>query len=351
MRRDDGECRMSDLPNDILISIISMLTLREATATSILSRRWRYLHTYMTRLDFPRFTLPRPIDRSEGAVEKRFRDHVKMINGVMDSHRGGRGVKEVKMHMYSIEGANVKKWVEFALTKDIETMDIGMHVVPSDCPARSTLRARYSLGLSRISSEYLYGAKSLKQLSLGGVEMDEQDLEVLVSNFVNLETLSMTHGARMKRISIAEHPRLRHVYINGGREVEAIEIRDVVNLVTLGLHYLSDICVVELHDVPNLTQLHTGDYGALSSPYIFSRIQSSICRQLQLLHVSSPDFCHRGRGHKPDYGFVNTKHLVLEVTRMSELVPPGFYTLYHLIRTCPSLEKLKIKVCMYSIYL
>lgn len=289
-----GECSMSELPNDILVSIISRLTLREATATCILSHRWRYLHTYITRLDFPSFT-PVLLDRSEDAIksqERRFRDHVKMIDGVMDSHRGGRGLKELKMHMYSIKGANFNKWMEFALTKDIETIDIGMHWLPPHWP-ESTPRARYSLGLPRfITSET--ALRCLKQLSLTRVYTDEQDLELLVSNCVNLETLRIYAGVfALKRMSIEGHPKLRHVDIRSDLNVKSIEIRDLVNLVTLGFHYLSAMCVLDLHNVPNLTQLHTTENGGCNPghTYVISRIPSCIRCQLQSLHVSSPDFC------------------------------------------------------------
>lgn len=36
------------LPDDILITILSLLTVEEAAATSILSRRWRYLWMHTT---------------------------------------------------------------------------------------------------------------------------------------------------------------------------------------------------------------------------------------------------------------------------------------------------------------
>lgn len=35
--------RISELPDGIVISIVSLLTLKEAVASSILSRRWRYV--------------------------------------------------------------------------------------------------------------------------------------------------------------------------------------------------------------------------------------------------------------------------------------------------------------------
>ena len=40
--------RLSDLPDEILVSILSLLKLEERQRTSILSRRWRYLWTFVT---------------------------------------------------------------------------------------------------------------------------------------------------------------------------------------------------------------------------------------------------------------------------------------------------------------
>ncbi|KAK9684478.1 hypothetical protein RND81_10G212500 [Saponaria officinalis] len=47
--------RLSSLPSDIIIIILSFLPLKSAVSTSILSRSWRYLWTHITAL---RFTLP-----------------------------------------------------------------------------------------------------------------------------------------------------------------------------------------------------------------------------------------------------------------------------------------------------
>ncbi|RXI07755.1 hypothetical protein DVH24_009786 [Malus domestica] len=43
-----GDCcssvdRISELPHEIIVSILSLMSLKEAAATSILSRRWRYV--------------------------------------------------------------------------------------------------------------------------------------------------------------------------------------------------------------------------------------------------------------------------------------------------------------------
>ncbi|XP_050384003.1 putative F-box/FBD/LRR-repeat protein At3g49040 [Argentina anserina] len=43
---------ISALPDDLLVSIVSLMPLKEAAATSVLSTRWRHIWTFVTTLDF-----------------------------------------------------------------------------------------------------------------------------------------------------------------------------------------------------------------------------------------------------------------------------------------------------------
>ncbi|EOY22315.1 Uncharacterized protein TCM_014528 [Theobroma cacao] len=52
MRESKSGDWISQLPNDIFIFILSSVTVKEAVATSLPSKRWRYLWAYISRLDF-----------------------------------------------------------------------------------------------------------------------------------------------------------------------------------------------------------------------------------------------------------------------------------------------------------
>ncbi|KAH0969769.1 hypothetical protein GBA52_028365 [Prunus armeniaca] len=70
--------RISELPDVILVTIVSCLrALKEKVATSILSKRWRYVWVYTTTLDFG------------GPDDMQIDAYVKRVNSVVDQHRGG----------------------------------------------------------------------------------------------------------------------------------------------------------------------------------------------------------------------------------------------------------------------
>ncbi|KAG5610706.1 hypothetical protein H5410_021987 [Solanum commersonii] len=52
LKKCSAEDRISKLPDEILVHILSFLTVKEAADTSVLSKRWLPLWTYIYRLDF-----------------------------------------------------------------------------------------------------------------------------------------------------------------------------------------------------------------------------------------------------------------------------------------------------------
>ena len=90
------EDRISNLPCDILIHIISLLDVKEATLTSILSTRWRNLHYYANCLNFPNRIARHRHRRTY------FSDFENMVDRVMYSNRATR-IKMFRVEMISLE--------------------------------------------------------------------------------------------------------------------------------------------------------------------------------------------------------------------------------------------------------
>ncbi|PRQ47946.1 putative F-box domain-containing protein [Rosa chinensis] len=80
--------RISGLPDEILVSILSLLPLKEAQATSILSRRWQYVWAYCTTLNFDdekNLVRLRLSDRE--ALELEMCRYVNWVDSVLKQHR------------------------------------------------------------------------------------------------------------------------------------------------------------------------------------------------------------------------------------------------------------------------
>ncbi|KAH6757821.1 hypothetical protein C2S52_023268 [Perilla frutescens var. hirtella] len=320
---------ISQLPDDILITIISRLTLREATVTSILSTRWRYLHTYNTHLDFPPFNLEK----------EHLRNYINtVVKRVLDSHKGGK----VRVLKVDTNKARFHKCLEFALTKKAEIIHIRKRGrVCHDCFPRLAS----NLNIIRLLPA---GLTCLKELSLERVGVDDQDFEILVSNSLALESLSIAYTKYLTNVRVVGHPKLKHLDIYSAWKLKSIDIRDVINLVSLKLHELSRECDFELNNIPNFVKFHYREFfGRRTYVELFAKMPCCIRDQLQLLHFSTGLFCDRHRilMNNQWFEFVNVKHLELELELDDMHDYPSVDLLYPLFEACRSLEKLEIKVC------
>lgn len=120
--------KISELPDDILVVIISRLTWREAVATSILSTRWRHLYTYVTRLSY---NTRHPLEQSKEKYvqqlqEKEFPKHVKGIYDFLASSNSCRFLKEFEVDIPCLKGANIKTWLPLVLDREVESIHICM---------------------------------------------------------------------------------------------------------------------------------------------------------------------------------------------------------------------------------
>ncbi|KAH6761653.1 hypothetical protein C2S52_019086 [Perilla frutescens var. hirtella] len=307
--------RISQLPDDILIDIISLLSLPEATATSILSTRWRYLSTYITHLTFPPF---KP-----------------NINHVLDSHKGGT-LKEIRVHAYNLEGANIEKWFKFALAKEVEIIDIHMKHVTYYSNAYS---GHYSLQQANFN---LMGQalNFLKELSLSSIDVNGDEIKLLLSKFPSLESLSIARSKTLRNISIVGS-KLKHLDISSTRDIELIEIDNVVNLVSLRFYKMIVGFRLILNNVPKLIKFSMCDSVVGTCARILSRMPSSILDQLRTLKILTNQYC------TDDY-----KRMLPQLTGIKSLQLEHFLsnndTAYsfepsYLIQACPSLERVEIK--------
>ncbi|PQP97264.1 F-box/FBD/LRR-repeat protein [Prunus yedoensis var. nudiflora] len=86
--------RISELPDEILVSILSLLSLKEAATTSILSKRWQHLWASTMTLNFDaKLDLGSSNLRHFRGLQSEIRyqeshRYINWVNRVLDQHKG-----------------------------------------------------------------------------------------------------------------------------------------------------------------------------------------------------------------------------------------------------------------------
>ncbi|KAH6782795.1 hypothetical protein C2S52_000306 [Perilla frutescens var. hirtella] len=256
--------RISELPDDILVSIISLLPFREAKAAKLLSARWRRLNPTGKVVSFK---FPAATHRREGyeyvqvADEAKFFDYINWVNrGGLDSYKaaasaGGGAVKLLRIDIPSFDDEAETKLVEFATSMEAEIIDI---------------RTIYSPGIPltypyvrNITAGVLIDSplKCLKELSLSGVALHSHDMGALLWKAVGLERLAIESPRLIPAGEFCMHVdgdpacRLKHLQIsNVLRNELTICVQGLMRLVSLKFDGLGAF-TLDLQNLPELVHL------------------------------------------------------------------------------------------------
>lgn len=216
--------RLSGLPNDIIISILSRLTLKEAVRTSVLSGRWKNLWTYTTNLGFhysDRRRLPVYIpfvgNREKAPLVERIQ-FVAWVNQVLALHQGQNVDRfEISCELYGrIRKAIINEWVEFALRKRVKrlTLDFTGKVPYS--------RGYFSLRKSMLRKNIL---DSLTFLDLKNVDVTGKSISYILVNCPFLEGLCVEKSSTLVDLRVpGPLPRLKALEIKTCAWLNYLEI-------------------------------------------------------------------------------------------------------------------------------
>ncbi|PIN17734.1 hypothetical protein CDL12_09615 [Handroanthus impetiginosus] len=171
--------RISELPDEILVSILSLLTLKEAARTSVLSSRWRhvwkfFMGTMLFHYDEWQINWPQLVTQ---------------INQIITLHRGMsiEGFTIVLFeNVYSVE--DIDYWIEFVAKKRVNRFHLIFGHKNTNCPPDAFTRIRFRPLSVNWNFESLKVVSLCRVNLIGGVKANVA-MNDLLSNSPNLEQL------------------------------------------------------------------------------------------------------------------------------------------------------------------
>ncbi|KAK2975863.1 hypothetical protein RJ640_022651 [Escallonia rubra] len=234
---------ISQLPDEVLASILSFLTMRDAAVTSLVSHRWQHLWEYFTGI----LTFDRPEEEWGGVqenpklLEGLRSNYISWVNQVCNSHKGPTIDGFVVRYDLDIEfSQHLDKWVDFAIGKKTKKLELVLQSFLGGHRAskRYTFsdkffdRIKTPLGLSNI--------KYLRSLCFRIVNITGELIEHFLSHCPVLEQLCVQGSELLVDLKVTGS--LKHLEIYQCFRVEKVEIcaPDLVSLVfsnyRAGLH-------------------------------------------------------------------------------------------------------------------
>ncbi|XP_077244690.1 F-box/FBD/LRR-repeat protein At5g56420-like [Tasmannia lanceolata] len=363
------EERLSELPDEILSSIISAIPVREAARSRILSSRWRYLrpffhpnlrldaysmhgHNYGNDEKYP----ARRIERGER--KKRMCRFVRSVNQFLQFH-AAHTIKTFGICFYlNKEYSNdLDQWINYAITAGAEKLQLDLTYLngydPDDkcynfpfrflrCSKESSLK-HLELVFCILRYQDFEGFSSLTTLTLRYVMVVDGDIVNLLSKCPHLEWLSIERCEHLVNLKIVG-PSLQLKYLK-------VELPNYCELMKIEIHaenlrtfeYWGREIIFSIRRVPRLVNVLVSFRGiaiisdGMISP--FSRLPSHLLHQIEFLvlttftEVFNPEVVPLTISR-----LTNLKHLILQVFHEKE----DLLRLTSILKGCPLLQKFHV---------
>ncbi|KAL8048613.1 hypothetical protein ABFX02_07G077700 [Erythranthe guttata] len=264
----DNNDRISELPDDILMAIIHLLPMKEASRTTVLSSRWIYLWKNISSLDFDEESALVKIADNRKLSNEESLKFVKWVNCVLQSHKASP-LKEFRVRFDLGENFKnaITKWLEFAFARNVERLELDFSpIIYRVGIVDDTCYVFPNKFLKPHSQSSSVNFKSLKQLSLKSVIVTRKVIEFFLYNCPLLEKLVVRYVSQISNLEVCgsslalKHLELKHCYDLKSVKVSAPNLTSLCIPKVEGL-FLENVpalakvsvnCIIDQHSVKNL---------------------------------------------------------------------------------------------------
>ncbi|XP_077228560.1 F-box/FBD/LRR-repeat protein At1g13570-like [Tasmannia lanceolata] len=240
--------RISELPDHLLVRILSLLSMKEAARTSLLSTRWRYLFASLPHLVFDQRLLPISSDFCETHCcwdcceikPDEIQKWVGIVDQILSLHQSN-GIQSCKIAGICLDEcrSDIDRFLSFMTVKGIQRLvlknllDMKLYKIPSGvfhCESLRELVVR-SCTVDSISFESL---RRLESLKLQDVEVSEDLVSNILSSCNLLKELELCYCPGIKNLKI-EIPNLLTLKVLTDWS-SIIRLKNAARLVNFHLH-------------------------------------------------------------------------------------------------------------------
>lgn len=293
LQDSDGYCscvdRISMLPDEILVFILSRLTYNEAIATSILSRRWKYLWTFVARLNFDgteSLFKMRLAKHWELALEQKSLDFVRWVDHAIALHKNSTVELEVFRVLFNLNNTHARwidKWLEYAFASNVQTLELDL---TKDVPWWTRTNDEFYTFPCKFLCDSI-DFKCLRTVSVNMVNLNGEAIEFFLHNCPLLEELSVCESRNLLSLKIVgPHASFKRLELTSCHMLDSVEIRDA-NLIHF--KYKGRMIHFVLENVPLLASFSVGGSVTHRMQDVISSF-SSILPQLETFEIDREEF-------------------------------------------------------------